>query len=261
MDVVASTDVWGSIVSSIGGRWVSVTSIISDPDQDPHSYQAGTRTLLEVKDADLLIENGGGYDDFMDQLISSSGTQAPVLDAVQISGHTASPEGELNEHVWYDFPTAIKVADAMAARLAALAPHHAAEFTANARAFDRGVEGLIRREQQVRSTAAGVGVGITEPVPLYLLDAMGLRNLTPLDFSRAVEDSQDVSARVLSETLALYSNHEVAALVYNAQTSGPITAQVKAAARSAGIPVVPVTETLPDDMSYLSWMSPQRGCA
>ncbi len=254
MDVVASTDVWGNIAGSIGGRWVSVASVISDPDQDPHSYQAGTRTLLEVKDADLLIENGGGYDDFMDQLISSSGTQAPVLDAVQISGHTASPGGELNEHVWYDFRTVQRVADDIAARLGRLAPAHAADFAANAKAFNAQVDGLIRAEQQVRSADEGVGVGITEPVPLYLLEAMGLRNLTPPDFSHAVEEGGDVSARVLADTLALYSNHEVAALVYNEQTSGPITEQVKAAATAAGIPVIPVTETLPAGSTYLSWM-------
>jgi zinc/manganese transport system substrate-binding protein len=98
-------------------------------------------------------------------------------------------------------------------------------------------------------------VSITEPVPLYLLAAMGLKNRTPDDFSRAVEESGDVSPRVLADTLALYSDHRVAALIYNSQTSGPITAQVEAAARSAGVPVVPVTETLPAGTSYLTWMS------
>jgi zinc/manganese transport system substrate-binding protein len=255
VDVVASTDVWGSVAAVIGGPRVSVTSIINDAAQDPHSFEASTRTLLTVRDADLLVENGGGYDDFMTQMISTSGSQAPVVDAVKTSGLAAASDQDFNEHVWYDLPTVAKVADAIAARLGDLEPRHAAEFTANAKTFDNGVERLIGDERKVRAAADGVGVGITEPVPLYLLQAMGLHNLTPVGYSRAVEESGDVSAQVLAETLALYTQHRVAALVYNAQTSGPVTAQVEDAARAAGVPVVPVTETLPDGTSYLTWMS------
>jgi zinc/manganese transport system substrate-binding protein len=255
IDVVASTDVWGSVAAAVGGSRVSVSSIIDDSGQDPHSFEGSSRTLLAVRDADLLLENGGGYDDFMTRLISASGSRAPVVDAVETSGLVAGADGELNEHVWYDIPSAVKVAHAVAARLAALAPRHAAEFKANARAFDRDIRGLLRHEHQVAAASAGTGVAVTEPVPLYMLSAMGLRNLTPADFSRAVEDSSDLSPRVLSETLALFSEHRVALLAYNAQTSGPVTEQVEGAARTAGIPVVPVTETLPDGMSYLSWMA------
>jgi len=255
LDVVASTDVWGSVVAEVGGSRVSVTSVIDDPAQDPHSFEASSRTLLAVRDADLLVENGGGYDDFMGRLVSSSGTRAPVVNAVEISGLTAAPGGELNEHVWYDLPAVQRVAEAVASRLGALDPPHAAEFRSNARAFDRKVEGLIAAERHARSLAAGEGVAITEPVPLYMLEAMGLRNLTPSAFSLAVEGSGDVSPRVLADTLALFSSHRVAALVFNAQTSGPITSQVEAAATAAGVPVVPVTETLPAHASYLGWMS------
>ena len=252
--VVASTSVWGNIAAQVGGPWVDVTSIISDPAQDPHSFQASTRTLLAITDANLLIENGGGYDDFMPQMIATSGTSAPVLDAVAISGLRPPSGGDLNEHVWYRLPTAEKVANRIAATLGRLAPRHAATFTANARTFDHQAEGLIRTEHRVRVSDAGLGVGITEPVPLYMLDAMGLRNRTPPEFSRAVEEGSDVSARVLAHTLALYSGHRVALLVYNQQTSGPITQQVKQAATSNGIPVIPVTETLPPGMTYISWM-------
>ena len=252
--VLASTDVWGNLAKAVGGRWVAVTSVISNPDQDPHSYEASSRTLLDIKDADLLIENGGGYDDFMNQMITSVGTHAPVLDAVAISGRSAPPGGDLNEHVWYDFPTVEKVANAVAAKLGTLSAEHAAAFEATARAIDVKVDALIAAEHRMRQLHAGTGVSITEPVPVYLLDAMGLHNLTPPAFSRAVEEGNDVAARVLAQTLALYSNHQVAALVYNIQTSGAITQQVKAAAVAAGVPVVPVTETLPAGTTYLSWM-------
>jgi zinc/manganese transport system substrate-binding protein len=255
IDVVASTDVWGSVVTAVGGGRVAVTSILSDPDQDPHSFEAGSRTLLAVREADLLVENGGGYDDFMSQLISTSATRAPVVDAVETSGLRAPAGGDLNEHVWYDLAAVKRVANTVASRLGALAPRHAAEFTARAKAFDRRIDGLAEVERQVGQTSAGVPVGVTEPVPLYLLRAMGLRNVTPPDFSRAIEESGDVSPRVLAETLALFSQHQVDVLVYNVQTSGPVTVEVEAAARAAGVPVVPVTETLPEGTSYVAWMS------
>ncbi len=255
VDVVTSTNVWGDVAAAIGGRWVNVHAIISDPDQDPHSYTASARTLLEIKDADLLVENGGGYDDFMGQMVDASGTSAPVLDAVTISGLRAPAGGELNEHVWYDVPTVEKVADALAAKLGALAPKHAQEFSANAAAFDAKAAKLVAAETRVKEHQAGTGVAVTEPVPDYLLNQMGLRNLTPPDFSNSVEASGDVAPRVLVDTLDLFSRHEVALLVYNEQTSGPVTEQVKSAAEHAGIPVVGVTETMPAGSTYLSWMS------
>ena len=130
--VVAATNVWGDIAATVGGRWVSVTSIISNPGQDPHSFEASARVLLGIKQADLLIENGGGYDNFIGQMISSSGTDAPVLDAVIISGRAAPPGGDLNEHVWYDLATAKRVAGAVARQLAHLQPSLAGQFKANA---------------------------------------------------------------------------------------------------------------------------------
>jgi len=254
IDVVASTNVWGSVAAAVGGRRVAVLSIIHDPGQDPHSYEASSRTLLTVKNADLLIENGGGYDDFMGRMISSADASAPVLDAVEISGRVAPPGGELNEHVWYDLPTVSAVADAIAERLSALAPRHADEFAANAARFDQGVARLEAAVHREAGVAAQAGVAVTEPVPLYLLEAMGLRNLTPPEFSSAVEEGGDVSPRVLAETLDLFESQQVALLVYNEQTSGPVTEEVKAAAEDAGVPVVPVTETLPAETSYLTWM-------
>lgn len=255
IQVVASTSVWGSVAAAVGGSSVSVTSIISDPSQDPHSFEASTRTLLAVKDADLVIENGGGYDDFMASMIASSGSRAPVLDAVRISGVQGSAGQPLNEHVWYDFPAVKTVALTIADQLSQLMPSQRAAFTSNAQRFVRGLDRLTAAEHKVRASYAGTGVGITEPVPLSMLQAMGLRNLTPPHFSEAVEEGSDVSARTLAATLALYSKNEVAALVYNEQTTGAITEKVKAAAEAAGIPVVGVTETLPSGTTYLGWMT------
>ncbi|HEX8510543.1 MAG TPA: zinc ABC transporter substrate-binding protein, partial [Propionibacteriaceae bacterium] len=235
--VVASTNVYGNIAEAIGGDAVQVTSIISNPEQDPHSYQASTQVMLQLSKARLVIENGGGYDDFVDTMIAASKNTPTVINAVAVSGLKAPAGGELNEHVWYSLPGVKKVADRIAVELGQIDPSQGSQFSANAAKFKSQVDQLIASQAKLKSTYAGQGVGLTEPVPVYLLDAIGLDNLTPAEFSEAVEEGDDVSAAVLKETLDLYTNQEVEALVYNAQTSGPVTEQVKAAAVKAGIAV------------------------
>ncbi len=252
--MVASTDVWGSIVGTIGGNRVKVTSLISDPSADPHSYEANGQNLLAVSRAALIVENGGGYDDFVSRMVDSAGGKASVLDAVKISGFAAKG-GELNEHVWYDFPTVAKVVAQVRDALSAASPADTALFAANAAAFDRQLTALETKEAAIKVTSAGVGIAITEPVPLYLLDAAGLVNRTPPEFSEAIESENDAPASVIVKNLALFSGHQVKALVYNEQTTGPQTEQVLAAAKSNGIAVVPVTETLPAGVDYLAWMN------
>jgi zinc/manganese transport system substrate-binding protein len=254
--VVASTNVYGDIAEQIGGGKVKVTSIISDPDQDPHSYEADTQNQLALSKAKVVIENGGGYDDFVDRMLKSSdNSSAEVINAVKVSGKTTPAGGELNEHVWYDFPTVAKVADKIAAALGRAAPGDAAAFTKNAEAFKAKLKPLETKEARIKADHGGEAVSITEPVPLYLIEASGLKNATPEEFSEAVEEGDDVSPKTLRETLALYTGKEVKALVYNGQTSGPQTEKVEQAAKTAGIPVVPVTETLPTGEDYLGWMT------
>ncbi len=252
--VVASTDVWGSVVTSIGGDRVSVTSLISDPAADPHSYEANAQNQLALKKAALIVENGGGYDDFVDTMRNAAGSNAPVLNAVQLSGHVAV-DGELNEHVWYDFPTVLKVADSIRSALSTADPAGAAAYAKNATAFAGSIAALEKKEVAIKSKRAGTGVAITEPVPLYLLEACGLVNRTPPAFSEAIEGESDAPAGVVAQNLALFNGKKVRALVYNEQATGPQTVQVLAAAKANGIAVVPVTETLPGGTDYLGWMN------
>ena len=133
LSVVASTNVYGDIVKQIAGDKVEVTSIISDPAQDPHSYEANATTQLALSKADLVIENGGGYDDFVDTMLkTASNGSVRVINAVELSGKQAPAGGELNEHVWYDFPSVAKVATAITGALSASAPADAALFERNA---------------------------------------------------------------------------------------------------------------------------------
>ncbi|MGW6276207.1 metal ABC transporter solute-binding protein, Zn/Mn family [Kribbella sp. NPDC055071] len=256
VQVVASTNVYGDIVKQIAGERVDVTSIISDPDQDPHSYEANTQTQLSLSKAQVVIENGGGYDDFMDKMLKSAGnTSAKVLNVVDISGHTAPVGGELNEHVWYDFPSVQKLVTQLATTLSGVDAANASTYMANATAFNAKVKQLEATEASIKASANGAGAAITEPVPVYLLTACGLVNKTPAEFSEAIEEGTDVPAAVLQQTLGLFSGKQVKLLAYNEQTSGPETEKVLAAAKANSIAVVPVTETLPAGKDYLSWMT------
>ena len=254
IDIVASTDVYASIAERLAvglppGR-VGVTSIIGDPSIDPHEYEASARNELSISRAELIIENGGGYDDFVDTLRRASGSDAPVIDAVALSGH--AQDAELNEHVWFDFPTIERVARRITAFLLAHDRADAQILRRNAAAFARAVQRLEATEAKHRG--ASVGVAVTELLPVYLLQACGFVNLTPPEFSNAIEEGTDASPRVLQATLDLFPTHAVALLVYNEQTAGPQTDQVIAAAKENGISAVGVTETLPANLNYLQWM-------
>lgn len=148
-----------------------------------------------------------------------------------------------------------KLADRIAEALAGAAPADADVFRSNAKTFKDKLTLLQAEEEQIKADHAGTAVAVTEPVPLYLIEASGLHNRTPADFSEAVEEGDEVSPRVLQQTLDLFTGKQVQALVYNEQTSGPQTQKVQQAAEDNGIPVVPVTETLPPGEDYISWMT------
>jgi zinc/manganese transport system substrate-binding protein len=255
LSVVASTNVYGDIVKRIAGDKATVTSIISDPEADPHSYEANTQNQLALSKADIVIENGGGYDDFIDTMLASANNpDAKVLNVVDISGKIAAAGEELNEHVWYDFPTVERLTDQLVNALSAADAANATTFSANAATFKQKLQQLEATEASIRTAHAGAGVAITEPVPLYLLEACGLENRTPDEFSVAIEEGTDVPAAVLQKTLDLFTGKEVKLLAYNEQTAGPESQKVLDAAKANGIGVVPVTETLPDGKDYLTWM-------
>ena len=288
--VVASTNVWGSVVAAVGGDDVAVTSIIDDPSGDPHSYEAKPSDVAAVRDARLVIFNGGGYDDFFATLLGPETEGAKKIEAFPVSGKADEHEGEephaseephvseeahaseephasdapadehghdhaVNEHVWYDFETVRKVADQAAADLSAIAPDKKSSFEANAKTFTDGVTAL---EEKAKDKGAGKKVLETEPVAHYLLDTAGVESATPEAFADAVEEEGDVPAAALAEVLTLVEQKQVVAVVNNAQTANAATAQVLAKAGEAGLPLVEVTETLPEGATgYLDWMTKQ----
>lgn len=257
VQVVASTNVYGDIAKQIGGDRVTVTSIITDPSQDPHSYEADARVQLALSRANIVIENGAGYDAFVDTLLAGAkNPDVTRLTAATISGYDQTPAtGSFNEHLWYDFPTMEKVANALVSSLSTLDDGHATTFRANGDTFITALATLESTEASMKKAHAGTGAAITEPVPLYMLDAIGLVNKTPETFSAAIEAGTDVSPAVLNDALTTLRNGTVRLLAYNEQTSSPETEQLKTAAAASGVAVVPVTETLPKGKGYLDWMT------
>jgi zinc/manganese transport system substrate-binding protein len=258
VDVVASINVWGDIAATIGGDRVHVTSIVSDPAADPHSFEPTARTRLAVSRADVVIENGGGYDDFMARLLSGGRPRSVVIDAVDVSGKAAAAKAagrDLNEHVWYDFAAVGTVAARLTDALTTADPAHAEDYRANAAAFRAKLDALVTAARADRARTQGAGVAVTEPVPMYLLDALGAVDRTPHAFSTAVEDGFDVAPAVLQQTLGLFRHGAVKALVYNEQTGDVQTENLKRAAERNQVAVVGVTETLPAGSSYVQWMT------
>lgn len=261
--VVTSTDVYGAVAAAVAGDRATVTSIITSPDADPHEYESTPKDALAVGRAQILVANGGGYDDFAGRLAQSAATSAAgpvVIDVSELSGLKAAlPAGEeFNEHVWYDLGTVAKLADRLAAELGRADPADAAVYTRNATTFRSGLDGLNAKLTAIRSAHPGARVAVTEPVPLYLTRAAGLVNATPDAFAEAAELGNDPSAAVLNETLNLFRTDPVKALLANPQAENASTKQVEQAATAAGVPIVTVTETLPAGVTdYLSWMGGQ----
>lgn len=265
LTIVASTNVYGSIAESVGGDLVTVTSLITSSAQDPHSYEASAQDRLAISRADVVIENGGGYDPFIDQLLGDSTARVITVvaeegaedestdDHAEDDGH-GHIEG-LNEHVWYDLHAMEDFAEDLAGVLGELDAANAATYTANADAFAAEVDALAERAHALEAGHEGQGVAVTEPVPLYLLEEVGLVNLTPEAFTEAIEEGADVPPTALQETLDVIDGGDVVLLAYNSQTESAETERVREAAEAAGIPVVDFSETLPDGEDYLSWMT------
>ena len=282
LSIVASTNVYGDIAATIAGDRATVTSIIDSAAQDPHSYEASAQDQLAVAGADLIIENGGGYDPFIDLLVEGSGTSAVVLSAAAVAGleedaHSHDEEAHseeeghsddeahseddghghiegVNEHVWYDVHIMGDVATAIATELAEIDAANAATYEENLAAWLADLEALEGELETVAASLGGGVVATTEPVPAYLLAELGLDDATPAEFLEAIEEGADVPPLTLQETLDLIASGDVRLLAYNEQTASPETERVRAAAEAAGIPVVSFVETLPDGEDYVSWM-------
>jgi zinc/manganese transport system substrate-binding protein len=253
--VVAGENFWGDIASQIGGRNTSVSSIITDPTADPHQFESDARDAAAVADADLVIVNGAGYDDFVSKLLSSTSHTGRVVLTVADLLHAGN---DANPHLWYDLPRIPEVARAIESALAGAEPNDRTVFEANLATFLASLAPLDRIVGAIRTKYGGAPVAYTERVPGYLLDAAGLTVASPPGFARAIEDGNEPSAGDSQSMDDLISNHRVRVLLYNAQATSAVTKHVQDLAHSAGVAVVGVTETMPkNEPSYQSWQQHQ----
>ncbi|MGV9819384.1 metal ABC transporter solute-binding protein, Zn/Mn family [Nocardia xishanensis] len=247
--VVASTDVWGDIAATVAGPDATVTSIITDPAADPHSHETSAVESAEISDADLVVYNGGGYDEFIEKAISGKGKRA--VDAFE----SRADKGEENEHVWYDVATVGTVADQIAGALGEIDSAHAADYTARATAFKSQLAGITAATGALAAQHPKTPVLQTEPLAYYLLRAAGAEDRTPHEFQEAIEQETDPAPAAVAETRDLLTGKQVRALVYNVQTQDKITRDLRELAEANGVAVVEVTETLPEGMDYIQWQT------
>ena len=253
--VVAAENFWGNITSQIGGHDVEVTSLITNPNADPHLFETDAADAATLAEAKVVIENGAGYDTWMSSLLGADGGSARVVNAADVLHITGS---DPNPHLWYDIPRVPTVAAAIAAALEKAAPQDAATFKANLAAFDASLAPLTATLATIKTHFHNVPVAYTERVPGYALTLADLHVVTPTGFARAVEDGTDPSP---ADTLAmqrLLDDHDINVLLYNVQTVTPVTTQIRSLARQHHIPVVGVSETMPADVAtYQQWQQSQ----
>jgi zinc/manganese transport system substrate-binding protein len=243
LTVVAAENVWGDIAGQIGGAHVSVTSIISDPNADPHTYESNPRDAAAVTSAPLVIENGAGYDDFIDNLLSTSpNSNRDVLNIARTVGVAGTNP---NPHLWYSPQYVTAAARGIEAHLVSRDPGHAADFQANLQTFLRAYQPYIDTLDTIRSRYDNSPIAYTERVLGYLVEDAGLRLATPASFAQAIEDGNDPSPSDTAAMDAAISNRRVKVLLYNSQVTSPATQKVKDLAAAAGVPVVGVAETIP----------------
>jgi zinc/manganese transport system substrate-binding protein len=250
--VVAAENEYGDVASQIGGSYVSVYSVESNPNTDPHTYELSPRVAASIGSASVIIQNGVGYDSFMQKIESASGGHHAVIDVQTLLG---LPGDTPNPHLWYDPKTMPAVASALARDLSALQPAHAAYFAANADRFTASLAPWTAALAQFRSAHPGVPVATTEPVADYMLQAAGADNRTPFSFQADIMNGVDPAPQDVSLVTNLLRHGQVKALVYNQQVTDTITEGFIKDARQAGIPVVGVYETMPvPGYDYQSWM-------
>jgi zinc/manganese transport system substrate-binding protein len=253
ISVVAAENEYGNVAAQIGGTHVSVSSVESNPNTDPHTYEVSPSVAQEIGAAQLVIQNGVGYDAFMTRILSASSD--PSRNVINVQHLLGLPDSTPNPHLWYDPATMPKVANALAADYAALQPANAAYFQANAATFIASLNPWLQALADFKAKYAGTPVATTEPVADYMLTAAGTDNLTPFRFQADVMNGVDPSPQQVSVETGLFTGHKVKAFVYNQQVTDTLTQSFITAAHAAGVPVVGVYETMPTPgFTYQSWM-------
>jgi zinc/manganese transport system substrate-binding protein len=254
INVVAAENFYGDIVKQLGDSHVSVTSIISNPNVDPHEYESSVKTAIQVSQAQFVIENGGGYDGWMDKLLSGSpNSNRLTLKAFDVA-QVKLPE---NEHIWYSIDNVAAIAQAITNDLVKLVPADASTFEHNFQVFKQSLQPIQQKISAIKAKYAGTPVGLTETIYLYQAVPLGLNILTPFEFQKAMAQGNEPPADTVVTAENQISHHQIKVLIFNEQTITPSTTKLENDAMAQNIPTVPVTETMPPGKTYQTWMLDQ----
>jgi zinc/manganese transport system substrate-binding protein len=249
---VGAENEYASVISQIGGKYARVTAVLSNPSADPHSFESSPSVAQAVGSAQLVVQNGVGYDSFMNKIEAATPARGrAVIDVQKLLG---LPDSTPNPHLWYSPATMPAVARAVAARLSALQPAHKAYFASRLAAFMASLKPWMQAIAQFKAAYPGTPVAVTEPVSDYLLQAAGARILTPFTFQADIMNGVDPAPQAVAEQDSLFRQHKVKAFLYNRQVTSSLTQSFLKAAAQSGIPVVGVYETMPAGYTYQSWM-------
>ena len=255
LQVVAGQNFWGSIAGQLGGTHVSVTSIVTNPNVDPHDYESNTQDARAFATADYVILNGAGYDAWGAKLLSANpNTNRKVFTVADLLNKKAGD----NPHFWYNPEWVEQVADKITADYEALDSADSSYFRDQRTAFRAALKPYHDRIAKIKSTFSGVPIGSTESIFVYLAQALGLKLISPPEFMQAVAEGNDPPAQTVAEFHDQVSGKKIKVLVFNVQTSTNITEDLKRVAANNGIPVVGVSETLqPVDATFHEWQGAQ----
>jgi zinc/manganese transport system substrate-binding protein len=244
---------YANVIAQIGGRFVSVDAVMSNPNTDPHTFEASTSVAQEIASAQLVVQNGVGYDTFMNQLESSTPSSSRrVIDVQRLLGLSINAK---NPHLWYDPKTMPAVATLAAHDLSKLAPKHAVYFAHRLKVFLSSLQPVAMAITTFKARFAGVKVATTEPVADYLLSALGLHNVTPFRFQADIMNGVDPSPEDIAFQQKLFTSHRAKVFIYNEQVSSTVTVAMRSLAQSSHVPVVAVYETMPaPGFDYQTWM-------
>lgn len=254
VQVAAAESLWGDVAAQIGGRHVDVTSILSDPNQDPHEYESSVGDAATLSKADLVIVNGADYDPFMNRLLGVD--RKPARSVVTV-GKVVGVKDGANPHLWYRPAYVQQAATAIEAALIRAQPAHRADFAAGLARFTAGLRTVSGVIDAIRAKYTGAKVGYTEPVPGYLVEAAGLILGTPRNFSLAMENGTDPSPGDNAHFERAITGHRILVLLLNTQVTDPETDRLQKLAAAAKVPVVRVTETLPTGQTFQAWQTAQ----
>lgn len=261
VSVVVSVDQWGGIVSQLGGRCATVSAVVASSSVDPHDFEPAPKDAALFEGAQLIVVNGGHYDEWASKLAEESAPDAPVIDAAEVSAEAADVGVDMhaaNPHIWYSPAAVTAVADAVTAELGRLAPDAADYFTERRAEFGDALALYNQTVGSLRAIAAGKTYAATENVFDDMAAAVGLTNRTPQGYQVAAANESDPSPADLDALLRLLSDRGVDVLIYNVQTEGSVPQQIRAAAEQAGVPVVEVTESVPPGAaSFQAWQVDQ----